>query len=76
MLNALDAKFQNWISGWFIIVHDGSSEYSIWKKCNYMVVAWLRNSTSPVTQPSLAFMRSAKAILDDLEHALGKAMFQ
>nr|KYP43747.1 hypothetical protein KK1_034783 [Cajanus cajan] len=68
MLTALSAKNKfEFIDSSIQRLVSTDSQYTVWKRCNNMVVSWLVHSVSPLIRQSILWMDNAQEIWKDLE---------
>ena len=64
---ALSSKFKiGFVDGTYTSPPSTSNLYGHWNRCNNMVTSWLLNSVTETIRNSIQYMKSAKAIWDEL----------
>lgn len=72
MSNALYAKNKyGFVDGSIPIPKEGSSEFSLWKRCNAMVRGWLHSSMDKEIRASVKHAKTAREVWEDLKERFG-----
>ena len=71
---ALGAKLKlGFIDGRITMPEEGSNEFEIWTRVNYMVTSWILNSISKDIVESFLYLTSAKELWDEIAERYGES---